>query len=191
MVWIGFVWLGNAFMWFFSSFIYWLSIFFVLPFKDLEILWILIPIWVNLIFTDFFQEKRGTSMGNAITNGAVMLWVGVDWIRYLVRHISSTSPGFSWILFMKFAICAFVIIIGFMIIIEGVKGKEYIRKVARVRETGYVMLICSPIIYGAIELSFKYFLIAILFFPLFYFVFEMIDQKISSPLEENSNTLGF
>lgn len=184
-----FSFIGNAFMLFFTSFLYWLSIFFVLPFKELEILWILIPIWINLFFTDFFQEKRGTSMGNAITNGAVILWVGVDWVRYLIRYVTENRLAFSTSLFVQFLICLIVIVLGFLVIYTGIKGNKIITKIARVRETSYLMLIFSPIIYGVTLLTWKYLLISIIFFPFFYFVIEMIFEKIPSPImEEKINT---
>ncbi len=159
----------------------WISIFFVIPFQNLEILWILIPIWVNLIFTDFFQEKQGTGLGNAVTNGAVMLWVGVDWIRFLLRTMAETNAKLSSTLFFKFSLCAFVILGGLTIIILGVMGKKVTAKIGRVRETSYIMLVLSPVIYGVAEISWKYMGIIVLFMPLFYGFFALIDKVIPNP----------
>ncbi|MBW2998049.1 hypothetical protein KY321_00790, partial [Candidatus Woesearchaeota archaeon] len=97
---------------FFTNLWYWLGIFFVYPFQDLNMLWILIPIWINFLFTDFFQEKDKTSMGNAITNGAVLLWVGIDWIRLIVNLITDKTLGFSGALVIKILICMSVISYG-------------------------------------------------------------------------------
>ncbi len=169
--------IGSAISGFFSLLLYWLSIFFVIPFKDIEVLWILIPIWINLIFADFFQEKRGTSLGNAVTNGAVQVWVGVDWIRYLVR----TQDKLTSVLVGKYILCSIVIIVGLIIIIQGVKGVKLIKFIGRVRETSYVMLVCSPLIYNIIKFSWQYVISSIIFFPLFYYVFEMIDKRLPDP----------
>jgi len=160
---------------------FWLSIFFVIPFKNLEILWILIPIWINLIFTDFFQEKRGTGLGNAVTNGAVMLWVGVDWIRFLIRAMSDSKLGLTGAFIFKFSLCAFVILGGLTIIVLGVMGKKVTAKIGRVRETSYIMLVLSPVIYGVAEISWRYLGIIVLFMPLFYGFFALIDKIIPNP----------
>jgi hypothetical protein len=170
------LWTGAGY--FFSLLGYWASIFFIIPFENAEIFWILIPVWINFLIADFYQEKRGTGLGNAISNGAAMLLVGVDWVRYLVRNI---PEQFSWILFIKFALGVIVAIFGLLIIIEGAKGKQVIQKIARIRQTSYVMLVLSPIIYGAAELTWKYLGAIIIFFPLFYWIFEIIDRILPDP----------
>ena len=162
---------------FFSLLGYWLSLFFIVPFRNTEVLWILIPIWMNLIFTDFYQEKHGTSIGNAISNGSVLLWVGLDWIRFLTR----TSHAWNGIFVLKISLCAIATIAGLLIIIEGIRGKKVAHIIGRVRETSYILLVFSPIIYNLIMPSWSYMIAIILFFPLFYFLFEMIDRMIPDP----------
>ena len=66
----------------------WIFALFVAPFKNLDMLWLLIPIWATWFFAEFFQEKQGTSMGNAITNAVVVVWGSVDCSRQTVRLIS-------------------------------------------------------------------------------------------------------
>jgi len=171
---------------FFSLFAFWFSILFVLPFKDYEILWILIPVWMNLFFTDFYQEKKGTDYGSAITNGVAMLWVGVDWIRFLIRALSGRGMTFSKlfssnILILKFVLSAFVLIVGILIIIEGIKGIRFVRAVGRVRNTSYLLLVLSPVIYGLAQFSWKYLLAIIVFFPLYYTTIELIDRLVPDP----------
>lgn len=170
---------GLSYIW--MLFVVWLSIF-ISPMHNLEILWIIIPIWVNFIFTEIFQEKKGTGLGNAVTNGAVLLWVGVDWVRYLIRMLSTGSLDFSIYVAGKFALCAFVLFIGFFIIVKGVKGNHYIRHVGRVRETTYLTLMFSPIIYGIIELTWTVFFAMVLFFPLFYYLVEYLDRVTPNPI---------
>src|SRR3989344_9185741 len=92
----------------------WLSLFFLAPFQNVEVLWILIPIWLNLIVTDFYQEKHGTTIGNAITNGVTMLWVGIDWIRFTLRNYTS----WEWIIILKILLCLSAIAFGLFIVIK-------------------------------------------------------------------------
>jgi hypothetical protein len=158
----------------------WLFVF-ISPLFKLEMLWIIIPIYINWIFTEIFQEKKGTGMGNAITNGAVTLWVGVDWIRYLIRDISTNNLTFSAILFSKFLLCFLAIIYGALIIFLGLKGNKLIKYLGRVRESTYILIMFSPVIYGIVTLSWGFFLAFLLYAPLFYFIVEMIDKYTPDP----------
>jgi len=158
----------------------WLSIF-IAPLKKLEILWIIVPIWVNWFFTEFFQEKKGTSLGNAVTNGGIMIWVGVDWLRYIIRLMSEGSIRFGFITLLKFVLALIAAGIGIFIVIEGVKAKRFVHFVGRVRETTYILVMISPIIYGIIPLSWKVFAVIIIFAPAFYYLIELIDQLTPTP----------
>ncbi len=169
----------TAILFVFGLFKSWLSIFFVIPLKDIEIFWILVPIWVNLIFTDFYQEKRGTSLGNAVTNGAIMLWVGIDWIRFIMRNLDEWV--LTWPLFFKFSLCSLVIMLGLVIIVQGIRGRKVISRIGRVRQTSYIMLVLSPIVYGVADLSWNYIGVSILFYPLFYGFFALIDRALPNP----------
>jgi hypothetical protein len=162
---------------------YWLSIFFVFPFKDVEILWILIPVWITLLITDFFQERKGASLGHAITNGAVQMWVGVDWMRFLVR----TSKEFSGLLALKFAICLFTTVAGIVIVVQSFKHNRGAQLWGRVRVTSYSMLVLSPIVYNLITPSWSYLLATIIYFPLFYYTLEVLGYFVPELEEENSS----
>jgi hypothetical protein len=174
----GFV-IGLIFLW--DLFKEWIFIF-ISPKENFEILWIIIPIWITFIFTEIFQEKKGTGLGNAVTNGVVLLWVGIDWIRYLIRNYSSGLIIFDYTLVLKFFLCAFLLFLGGFIMYYGIKGRRYIAFIGRVRETSYLMLMFSPIIYGIISFSWKNILAIILFFPFFYFIIEMIDRYTPHPV---------
>lgn len=164
-------------VYFFNLFVYWLSILFFLPLENLDILWILIPIWLGFIISDFFQEKKGTSFGNAISNGTVMLWVGVDWTRFLVRNYE----GFSHVLAFKLFLCAVLVVGGFLIMYEGIRRKNIIHFIGRVRVVSYVMMVFSPLIYNLAEPTFKYIIVIGFFFPVFYYFFELVDRYAPTP----------
>jgi hypothetical protein len=160
---------------FFHALVDWLYVF-ISPIKNLNILWIILPIWGSWFFAEFFQEKKGTSFGNAITNGVVPLFVGLDWTRYTTNLILKEHLPFSFAIFTKYLICLFAMIYGFLIIYYGIKGKIWVKKyLGRVREVTYVFVFYSPVIYDIIPLSFRYIVISIIFFPLFYYIIEFID----------------
>lgn len=174
------IWATIRFL-FFTT-VYWLSLLFVAPFRNPEILWVLVPIWINLVFTDFFQEKHSTSMGNAITNGAVAIWVGIDWVRHLINNLN----GFSWSLVFNFFICLVMLAFGIFVIIKGIKGAKYIKIIARIREVSYLQLMFSLLIYGIVVLSFKFILVVVIYAPVFYFAFELIDKYTPDLVKEDS-----
>ena len=160
----------------------WLKIF-IYPFTHPQLLWIIIPIWLAWFFAEFFQEKRGTSFGNAISNGIVPVYVSIDWIRYLTNNIIQNELAFTWNIFFKYFICAVAITYGLVIIILGIRGKEFIKKyVGRIREVTYFLLMFTPIIYGVIDLNLRFIILIIVFFPIFYFLIELIDRYAPDPL---------
>jgi len=133
-------------------------------------------------------------MGNAITNGAVAVWVSIDWLR----HLTNNFEGFSWVTLVNFLICLLMLAFGIFIIVKGIKGKSYIHIIARIREISYLQLMFSLLIYGVITLSLKFILVVLIFTPVFYFVFELIDRytpdlvKDKNSIDNNngSNTGG-
>ncbi|MEM4714332.1 MAG: hypothetical protein QXQ79_02215 [Candidatus Nanoarchaeia archaeon] len=146
------------------------------PLKNPDMLWILVPIYINWIATDYFQERKGTDFGNAITNGIVTLWVGVDWIRQ-----TSHNFQFSLSFFTKILLCVFIIIYSLIIIVECAKAKKIAHYIGRVREVSYFMIVLTPIIYGVINVDFITIGAILLFFPIWYLIGEIIDRALPPP----------
>ncbi len=158
----------------------WLQLFYM-PFSNFNIIWIIIPIWLSWFFAEFFQEKKGTSLGNAISNGVIPFWVGIDWTRFLTTSIISKQLEMEPLTFVKYLICVLVLVYGFMVIFFGIRGKQVIRKLGRVREITYILLMFSPIVYGLVELEWKFMMSLFLFFPVFYYIIELIDRITPDP----------
>ncbi len=170
-----------------SLFLIWISIF-IAPFRNPEVLWILIPIYLFWIFTEIYQEKRKTSFGNAISNGAVVLWVGIDWTRYLIRQLGTDmSLGFDF--YSKIALSIFVFVYGVVIILYGIKVKRFIPRIGRIREITYVLIMFTPIIYGVVKLNFQTISAIVLFFLPFYFIIEFINRKVPDPSTYEGSSL--
>lgn len=163
-----------------GAFVDWLKLF-AAPLKNLDMLWIIIPIWGVWVFSEFFQEKKGTSFGNAITNGAVMLFVGVDWIRYIMRQIGSGSASFGVESATEIGISVVIIVTSLSIIILGIKGHSFVKVIGRARESTYVLLMFTPIIYGVVEFDFRILAIILAFFPFFYVLVEILDRILPNP----------
>jgi hypothetical protein len=170
----------TAFSWFWHVFLGWLSLF-AAPIYNTELLWISIPIWANFIFAEFFQEKKGTSFGNAISNGAVPLFVGIDWARYITNSLGTQGYSDLWVLVLKYTICGIIMAYGLTIVIMGIQGHHLTRVIGRIREVTYVLLMFTPIIYGVVDPTLSFFFGVIAFFIVWYGVVEYFDWLIPDP----------
>lgn len=153
----------------------------VVPFTKLDSMWIIIPIWLSWFFAEFFQEKEGTSFGNAVSNGIVPVWVGIDWVRQITTQLIDAKAEFSFLIFGKYFISALILVYGLAVVIFGIKGKSFVKYLGRIREITYVLIVFTPFIYGLIKPDYKYFLAIIIFFPVFYGVIEIIDRLTPEP----------
>ncbi len=158
----------------------WLQLF-IAPLRNLDMLWIIVPIWGVWLFSEFYQEKKGTSFGNAISNGATMLFVGVDWTRHVISELTSGSSVFGFKSIVLMALAAIVLVYGLSIILLGIKANRLVRVIGRVRETTYFMVMLSPLIYGVEDFSVRNVAIMLAFFPIFYGIVELIDRLIPTP----------
>ncbi len=163
-----------------GAFVDWLKLF-IAPLENLDMLWIIVPIWGVWLFSEFYQEKKGTSFGNAISNGATMLFVGVDWTRHVISDFSAGNLQFSWKFITLIGIAAGVLIYGLAIIILGIKANRLVKVIGRVRETTYFMVMFSPIIYGVEDFGLRNAAIILAFFPVFYGLIEIIDRLLPTP----------
>lgn len=163
-----------------GAFVNWLQLF-AAPLRNLDMLWIIVPIWGIWLFSEFYQEKKGTSFGNAISNGATMLFVGVDWTRRVIGDFSAGNLTFDWKFITLAVLAAFVLIYGLAIIILGIKANRLVRVIGRVRETTYFMVMFSPIIYGVEGFTLRNATIILAFFPVFYIIIEIIDRLLPTP----------
>ncbi len=148
------------------------------PYKNLELLWIIVPALISWVFNEFYQEKAGTSFGNAISNGAVLLWVGVDWTRTTTNLLNADTLG---IIIFKYSLAAVVVLYGLFVIIWGAKGHKAIKFIGRSRNITYIIVMFSPLIYNAISVDFETFFCIFLFFPIFYLVIEILNIIIPDP----------
>ena len=166
---------------FLGNFLYpWLDLFAV-PFRNFDMLWITIPVILNWVFTEFYQEKHGTSLGNAISNGIVVLWVGVDWSRTVVNIYVKQQTDIDTAFFTKIGIAILVLIYGLWIVIQGIRVKRYVSYFGRVRQVTYILLVFTPIYYGVAKLTLDLLLaIILLFFPV-YFLIEIVERMIPTP----------
>ncbi len=189
-------WYINALLLFWELLKDWLTTIFITPFRSTDMLWLLVPVWISWFFAEFFQEKIGTSMGNALTNAVIVLWGSIDCTRQTVRLIGEGLVKGTGNIIARFAVIGGIFLYGFTIVFLGWKGNEIIKKVARIREVTYVFVMFVPIFYNAIPLTMKHVIAAILFFPVFYYAIELFDRLTPNPaavtkdMEESPRNFG-
>jgi hypothetical protein len=160
----------------------WIETLFVVPVQNWEMLWLLVPVWIAWFFSEFFQEKTGTSMGNAITNAVVVLWGGIDCSRQTVKLIAEKTIHSTIDIAGRFTLIAAIFIYGVVIVRLGLKGNKIIKHIGRVRIVTYVFAMFVPVIYNAIPFSIEHLIATIVFFPLYYFIIEFIDWITPNPV---------
>ena len=163
-----------------NLFLHWLSIF-AAPIKELEMLWLIVPIWINWFFTEFFQEKHGTSFGNAVSNGAIAILASIDWTRYMYRLFVDGIIRFTFGVFLKFFAAISVFVYGIYVIIAGIKTKKIVFFIGKIRWVTYILLMFTPIVYNVIKMNIYTLLAIVVFFPIYYWIIEIFDRLAPEP----------
>ena len=165
---------------FVEMFVTWINIF-IAPLEDPTMLWVLVPTYFNWVFTEFYQEKHGTSLGNAISNSLIPLWVGWDWSRTLYNGFAHRTIIFDFASGIKVAIATGMIFYGFNLLIQGIKLSEKVKFIGRIRVVTYVVLMMTPFFYGINHFTWASVSGIIVFFPVYYFIIEFFDRIIPDP----------
>ena len=113
-----FVW--NQFAYIFMQ---WINLF-LAPIRDPTMLWILVPVYLNWFFSEFYQEKKGTSFGNAISNAFIAIWSGFDWARTVVSSRETGVPAEH--LELKVGIAGVMLLYGAYIMLQCIKARKNI-----------------------------------------------------------------
>lgn len=174
-----------------------LNVFFLGPASNLDVLYILVPVYINWLVNDYYQERRGTDLGNAAANGFTAIWVGIDWFRTMVPRSGLVKLfTFSWyFLAFKFLVAAIVIFYGITIMKYAVTGNKIATRIGRIREVSYVCIVFTPFVYDLIKTStpsfFAFlptFIGILLFYPIFYYGAEYIlNNVLPAPATETAN----
>lgn len=143
--------------------------------------WIIVPIWINWFFTEFFVEKHGTTFGNAVSNGVIPILASLDWARYLYRLLVDGIIKLTLGVFLKFLVSFGAFVYGVFVIVAGIRIKRIVFYIGRIRWITYVLLMFTPIVYNVIKLNLQTLLAIIVFFPLYYWIIEIFDRITPEP----------
>jgi len=156
----------------------------IAPIIHKELLWIIVPVYLNWVLTEFYQEKKGTSYGNAIANGFVALWVGIDWARATIDILTAKGVKLAAVLpktIPKLSVAALMGMYGLFIILLGMKSKRLVSYIGRIREVTYATIMFTPLFYGVIQPTTDILLSILVFFPIYYGIVELILHLAPTP----------
>ncbi len=146
--------------------------------ENSSFLWILIPIFFIGIVTDKYQEEFKTSVGNAISNGALIIFSGFSWLQI----IFSRGNKFPIDITLSQALFSIIIIFyGLTIIFSGFRSGEFARIYGRIRVITFMLMFFTTIIYIPILYNFVSIILFVLIFPFYYaFITELIKVMPSA-----------
>ncbi len=147
--------------------------------KDFSTGYALVPVYINWLSSEYFQEKIKTSLGNAAKNGFTGLWVSVEWIRttYIKFEYNPNPLLFTG----KIIISILVLLYGVLIIRAAAKGESIVSVVGRVREVSYIAIVVTPIVYEVVPFDLTTLIAIIVFYPLFYGLTEFFIDLLPTP----------
>ena len=175
------IWYTIALLYLWRIFKLWIDTLIIAPFRTPEMLWILVPVWLNWVFAEFFQEKLRTSTGNALSNSIVLIWGSVDCTRQTTVLIASGIIKGTWNVVARFSLAGLIFLYGLLIVFLGLRGSKKAGRVGRIREVTYVCMMFIPVFYNELPLTWDHFFAAAVYFPLFYFIVEVIDRITPNP----------
>ena len=150
----------------------------ILSFQDSNILWLLIPIFFIGIITDKYQEEFGTSVGNAISNGALIIFTGFSWLQLITSRGPEFPPDIA---FAQIFFTIFIISYGFSIVASGFRKGEFAKKYGRIRVITFMLIFFTMMIYVPLLFNFVSIILFVLLFPFYYaFITELIKVMPSA-----------
>ncbi len=149
----------------------------ILAISESNFLWILVPIFFIGIITDKYQEEFSTSIGNSISNGALIIFSGFSWLQIIFsREQLPVDVTISQII-----LSGFIIIYGLAIIISGFKTGHFARIYGRIRVITFMLIFFTTIIYVPILYNMVSIVLYVLLFPFYYaFITELIKVMPSA-----------
>lgn len=159
------------------------------PYENPEMLYILVPIYLGWFVNDYYQERRGTDLGNAASNGFLALWVGIDWIRTMFSrlNIRRLTPLVGF----KITVAVGMLLYGLFIMKTAIQGREVAKIIGRVREVSYFLIVFTPFIYSPYLIrpaeTIPTLIGILIFFVIFYYGMEfLLTEVLPAPKTETA-----
>jgi predicted MFS family arabinose efflux permease len=138
---------------------------------EANFLWLLIPIFFGGIIADKYQEEHKTSIGNAISNGTMIIFSAFSWLQLILSRQNFPIDVTISQLLLSFIITVY----GFSIIASGFGTGKFAQVYGRIRVITFMLMFFTIIIYVPILYNFVSILLFVFLFPFYYaFITELI-----------------
>ena len=149
--------------------------------NEANLLWVLVPIFFAGIISDKYQEEFGTDLGNAISNGVMVLFTGFSWLQ-IISLRTNFPQNF---IVSQYIFSILIITYGFTIIASGFRKSEFATKYGRTRVLTFMLMFFTMMIYTPLMYNFVSIILFVLLFPFYYaFITELI--KVLPSLDESN-----
>ncbi len=151
---------------------------------DSNIVWLIVPIFFIGVITDKYQEEYETPVGNAITNGALILFSAFSWIQ----HISNRDPLPLDITLAQYLLSIFMIFYGLAIIGSGFRKAKFAKTYGRIRVVTFMLIFFTLIIHIPTLFNFYSILFFVMSFPLYYAAITGLIHILPEASKQDENT---
>lgn len=139
--------------------------------QNTNYIWLIIPIFFIGVITDKYQEEFGTSVGNAISNGALVIFTGFSWIQMISSRVSFPID----VTISQYIFSIILIVYGMAIMISGFTDSNFARKYGRIRVITFMLMFFTMMLYIPILYNFVSIIMFVFLFPFYYaFISELI-----------------
>lgn len=134
-------------------------------------LWLVIPIFFGGVIADKYQEEFKTSIGNAISNGTLIIFSAFSWVQLILSR-----PHFPIDVTMsQLLLSAIITLYGFSIIASSFNKGQFAQIYGRIRVVTFMLMFFTIVIYVPILYNFISILLFVFLFPFYYaFITELI-----------------
>lgn len=140
--------------------------------QEANFFWLIIPIFFIGIITDKYQEEVKTTIGSAMSNGALVIFSAFSWVEIIITRVDIYPVEF---IFSQLLFSFFIMIYGFAIIISSFRTREFAKKYGRIRVITFMLVFFTLMIYSPILYNYTSIVAFVLIFPFYYaFITELI-----------------
>ncbi|MFP4401979.1 MAG: hypothetical protein ACLFPL_02005 [Candidatus Nanoarchaeia archaeon] len=146
--------------------------------QETQFFWLIIPIFFIGIVTDKYQEEFETSLGNAISNGTLILFTAFSWIDVILSRVGVLPNEF---VFSQLLFAGLIIMYGVAIILSGFRKGIFAKTYGRIRVVTFMLIFFTLMIYSPFLYNFTSIISFVIIFPLYYLVVTKLISILPSP----------
>lgn len=159
---------------------------FLLQLQEVQFFWLIIPIFFIGIVTDKYQEEFKTSLGNAISNGTLILFSAFSWLEIIISRVGTYPNEF---VFSQLLFSGIIATYGISIILSGFRKGVFAQTYGRIRVVTFMLIFFTLMIYSPLLYNFTTIIAFVLLFPLYYFIItKLVSILPNVKIKSNTNS---